>query len=61
MSPPDSLFAQEAPARQRYNVCRAQVPRPLQRLVEYRAMNVRRWDRIVEAWAAGDLQGLDDE
>ncbi|MET8748376.1 transcriptional regulator [Streptomyces sp. NPDC004728] len=38
----------------------SQVPRPLQRLVEYRAMNVRRWDRIVEAWAAGDQQGLDD-
>ncbi|RPK55496.1 hypothetical protein EES42_41975 [Streptomyces sp. ADI95-17] len=24
-------------------------------------LNVRRWDRIVEAWAAGDDQGLDDE
>ncbi|MFB7214165.1 hypothetical protein [Streptomyces sp. NPDC056255] len=23
-------------------------------------MNVRRWGRIVEAWAAGDQQGLDD-
>ncbi|MGW1659171.1 transcriptional regulator [Streptomyces atratus] len=39
----------------------SQVARPLQRVVEYRTMNVRRWDRIVEAWAAGDLQGLDDE
>uniref|UniRef100_UPI002F91902E transcriptional regulator n=1 Tax=Streptomyces sp. NBC_01553 TaxID=2975877 RepID=UPI002F91902E len=38
----------------------SQVPRPLQRMVEYRAMNVRRWDRIVEAWAVGDHQGLDD-
>ncbi|MFJ8855657.1 transcriptional regulator [Streptomyces sp. NPDC102437] len=38
----------------------SQVPRPLQRLVEYRTMNVRRWDRIVETWAAGDHQGLDD-
>ncbi|WP_331748577.1 transcriptional regulator (plasmid) [Streptomyces sp. NBC_00984] len=38
----------------------SQVPRPLQRLVEYRTMNVRRWDRIVEAWASGDQQGLDD-
>ncbi|MFB8038612.1 transcriptional regulator [Streptomyces sp. NPDC056004] len=38
----------------------SQVPRPLQRLVEYRAMNVRRWDRIVETWAVGDHQGLDD-
>ncbi|MFJ2590804.1 hypothetical protein [Streptomyces sp. NPDC087538] len=39
----------------------SQVARPLQRMVEYRTMNVRRWDRIVEAWAAGDVQGLDDE
>ncbi|MFB6877300.1 transcriptional regulator [Streptomyces sp. NPDC056323] len=38
----------------------SQVPRPLQRMVEYRTMNVRRWDRIVAAWAAGDDQGLDD-
>ncbi|MFE0043663.1 transcriptional regulator [Streptomyces albireticuli] len=37
----------------------SQVPRPLQRVVEYRTMNVRRWDRIVGAWAAGDHQGLD--
>jgi hypothetical protein len=28
--------------------------------VEFRTMNVRRWDRIVAAWAAGDDQGLDD-
>ncbi|MEU2135366.1 transcriptional regulator [Streptomyces sp. NPDC018352] len=38
----------------------SQVPRLLQRVVEYRTMNVRRWDRIVEAWASGDHQGLDD-
>ncbi|WP_331753697.1 MULTISPECIES: transcriptional regulator [unclassified Streptomyces] len=38
----------------------SQVPRPLQRLVEYRTMNVRRWDRIVDAWSTGDHQGLDD-
>lgn len=38
----------------------SQVPRPLQRIVEYRTMNVRRWDRIVETWASGDQQGLDD-
>ncbi|MFE6667579.1 transcriptional regulator [Streptomyces sp. NPDC057697] len=38
----------------------SQVPRPLQRMVEYRTMNVRRWDRIVEAWETGDQQGLDD-
>ncbi|WP_406500454.1 transcriptional regulator [Streptomyces sp. NBC_01590] len=39
----------------------SQVAGPLQRVVEYRTMNVRRWDRIVEAWATGDHQGLDDE
>ncbi|RPK58910.1 MULTISPECIES: transcriptional regulator [unclassified Streptomyces] len=39
----------------------SQVARPLQRMVGYRTMNVRRWDQIVEAWAAGDVQGLDDE
>ncbi|GAA0445103.1 transcriptional regulator [Streptomyces sp. NPDC046215] len=38
----------------------SQVPRPLQRVVEYRTMNVRRWDRIVDTWAADDPQGLDD-
>ncbi|MEV7856993.1 transcriptional regulator [Streptomyces sp. NPDC088183] len=38
----------------------SQVPRPLQRMVEFRTMNVRRWDRIVETWSAGDHQGLDD-
>ncbi|MDH6565107.1 hypothetical protein M2160_000128 [Streptomyces sp. SAI-117] len=32
----------------------SQVSRPRQRPVEFRAMNVRRWDRIVAAWAAGD-------
>ncbi|WP_329113113.1 transcriptional regulator [Streptomyces sp. NBC_01465] len=38
----------------------SQVARPHQRVVEYRQMNVRRWDSIVRAWAAGDEQGLDD-
>ncbi|MEV6774691.1 transcriptional regulator [Streptomyces syringium] len=38
----------------------SQVPRPLQRVVEYRTVNVRRWDRIVGSWAAGDHQGLDE-
>ncbi|MCX4400164.1 transcriptional regulator (plasmid) [Streptomyces sp. NBC_00053] len=38
----------------------SQVARPLQRVVEYRTMNVRGWDRIVGAWAAGDDQSLDD-
>jgi hypothetical protein len=38
----------------------SQVGRPHQRAVEYRSMNVRHWDRIVAAWAAGDDQELDD-
>ncbi|MBA2947932.1 transcriptional regulator [Streptomyces himalayensis] len=41
-------------------VNQSQVPRPRQRVVEYRTLNVRRWDRIVEAWAAADDQALDD-
>ncbi len=28
--------------------------------MEYRALNVRHWDRIVTAWAANDDQALDD-
>jgi hypothetical protein len=38
----------------------SQVGRPYQRPVEFRTMNVRRWDRIVAAWVDGDDQGLDD-
>jgi hypothetical protein len=38
----------------------SQVTRPRQRVVEYRSLNVRHWDRIVDAWAAGDDQALDD-
>ncbi|UQA90518.1 transcriptional regulator [Streptomyces halobius] len=38
----------------------SQVPQQLQRVVEYRTMNVRRWDKIVGSWAAGDYQGLDN-
>ncbi|GAA2913110.1 transcriptional regulator [Streptomyces mexicanus] len=38
----------------------SQVSRPRQRVVEYRTLNVRHWDRIVQAWAAGDDQELDD-
>ncbi|MFF7048220.1 hypothetical protein ACFY94_07655 [Streptomyces griseorubiginosus] len=34
--------------------------RPRQRPVEFRALNVRRWDRIVAVWAVGDDQELDD-
>ncbi len=35
------------------------VARPLRRDVPFRQMNVRRWDRIVGARAAGDHHGLD--
>lgn len=38
----------------------SQVDRPRQRVVEYRTLNVRNWDRIVEAWAADDDQALDE-
>ncbi|QNS09199.1 transcriptional regulator [Streptomyces xanthii] len=38
----------------------SQVPRPRQRVIDYRTLNVRRWDRIVEAWAAGDEGALDE-
>ncbi|MFF4758267.1 transcriptional regulator [Streptomyces sp. NPDC001292] len=41
-------------------VNQSQVVRPRQRVVEYRSLNVRHWDRIVAAWAAGDDQALDD-
>jgi hypothetical protein len=30
------------------------------RIVEYRTINVRRWEAFIRAWAAGDIQGLDD-
>ncbi|WP_338692523.1 transcriptional regulator [Streptomyces sp. Q6] len=38
----------------------SQVARPHQRVVEFRKLNVRRWDRIVTAWANRDQQTLDD-
>ncbi|MFB7598389.1 transcriptional regulator [Streptomyces sp. NPDC056160] len=38
----------------------SQVDRPRQRVVEHRTMNVRNWDRIVQAWADNDDQALDD-
>ncbi|MFI6644776.1 transcriptional regulator [Streptomyces sp. NPDC050504] len=38
----------------------SQVARPYQRVVEYRSLNVRKWDRIIGAWAAGDQRTLDD-
>ncbi|MFC8198303.1 transcriptional regulator [Streptomyces sp. NPDC057298] len=41
-------------------VNQSRVDRPRQRAVEFRTMNVRNWDRIVDAWAAGDDQELDE-
>ncbi|MGV9886933.1 transcriptional regulator [Streptomyces sp. NPDC003395] len=38
----------------------SQVTRPRQRVITYRTLNVRRWDRIVEAWADDDAEALDD-
>lgn len=38
----------------------SQVPRPRQRIVEYRSLNIRHWDAMVRAWAQGDEQALDD-
>lgn len=38
----------------------SQVSRPRQRALSFRTLNVRRWDRIIAAWAAGDDQALDD-
>ncbi|MFE7215360.1 transcriptional regulator [Streptomyces sp. NPDC001698] len=36
------------------------VDRPRLRVVEYRTLNIRHWDAIVEAWAAGDDHAMDD-
>ncbi|MFI9796743.1 transcriptional regulator [Streptomyces sp. NPDC052302] len=41
-------------------VNQSQVDRPRQRVVEYRTLNVRHWDRIVEAWARDDAAALDE-
>ncbi|MEV8086479.1 transcriptional regulator [Streptomyces nigra] len=41
-------------------VNQSQVDRPRQRVVEYRTLNVRHWDRIVEAWAEDDPAALDE-
>ncbi|OIJ64452.1 hypothetical protein [Streptomyces mangrovisoli] len=38
----------------------SQVDRPHHRAVAYRSLNVRHWDRIIEAWAADDATALDD-
>lgn len=38
----------------------SQVDRPRQRVVSYRTLNVRHWDRIVQAWVEEDDEALDD-
>ncbi|MGW0737486.1 transcriptional regulator [Streptomyces sp. NPDC002851] len=38
----------------------SQVPRQRQRFLEFRTLNIRRWDHIVRAWAEGDMTALDD-
>ncbi|MEV6297318.1 transcriptional regulator [Streptomyces sp. NPDC004059] len=38
----------------------SQVPRPRQRALSFRTLNVRHWDRIVEAWANDDDEALDE-
>ncbi|MEU9480420.1 transcriptional regulator [Streptomyces sp. NPDC048191] len=38
----------------------SQVPRPRQRAVSLRTLNVRHWDRIVEAWADDNDEALDN-
>ncbi|MDG4858281.1 transcriptional regulator [Streptomyces sp. T-3] len=37
----------------------SQVDRRFQRVLEYRSLNIRQWDRIVTAWSADDPQALD--
>lgn len=36
------------------------VPIPRQRVLEYRRLNIRNWDAIIDAWARGDAQALDN-
>ncbi|MEV3861420.1 transcriptional regulator [Streptomyces sp. NPDC050095] len=37
----------------------SQVARPLQRDVSFRTLNVRRWERMVDAWVADDDEAMD--
>ncbi|MFE0105105.1 transcriptional regulator [Streptomyces sp. NPDC059009] len=39
----------------------SQVDRRFQRVMEFRTLNIRRWDRMVRAWADGDGTGLQSE
>jgi hypothetical protein len=36
------------------------VPVPHRRVLEYRRLNIRHWDAIVNAWSRGDTQSLDN-
>lgn len=36
------------------------VPIPRQRVLEYRRLNIRDWDAIIDAWIRGDARALDD-
>ncbi|WP_069770980.1 hypothetical protein [Streptomyces sp. LUP30] len=35
-------------------------PCPLQRVPEFRTLNIRHWDRIIDAWAARGNRAMDD-
>lgn len=36
------------------------VPAQRRRVLEYRRLNIRSWDAIIDAWSRGDAQALDD-
>ncbi|MFI6254187.1 transcriptional regulator [Streptomyces sp. NPDC051016] len=36
------------------------VPIPHQRVLEYRRLNIRTWDAIIDAWTTADARALDD-
>ncbi|WP_371524522.1 transcriptional regulator [Streptomyces sp. NBC_01283] len=38
----------------------SRVDRRFQRVLEYRSLNIRQWDTLIRAWAAGDMSALDD-
>ncbi|MGW1362935.1 transcriptional regulator, partial [Streptomyces chartreusis] len=38
----------------------SQVPRPRQRELNFRSLNVRHWDAVIAAWTAQDDQAMDD-
>ncbi|MEU2564877.1 transcriptional regulator [Streptomyces longispororuber] len=38
----------------------SRVPIPHQRVLEYRRLNIRNWDAIIDAWTRGDTHALDN-